>query len=453
MSNLKTVVEGITSRAAEYREADAYYAGNVKEAWTTAFMARRFGRTDSYKINFANVVVDAVNNRLDIDAVLATSDTGQSALNTIMEQNEMALETNEIHKRALVYGECYVIVWPDEEGNVEISYNSPLTTKVFYSNENQRKKEYAAKMWTEVSPLGRKSTRMNLYFDDRIEKYTVNGEVTSANNNEWTLFETVENPYGEVPVFHFRTHRPHGTPEHFKAYGAQDMINKLVRTHMDTIDYQGAPQRYALTGAMADAEADAFDDDDTDRENMDALKNGPGELWYLKGVNQVGQFSPADHKVFTEPLMVYTRAMAASTDTPVHYFDRGNSNPSGEALRTAEAPLVKKINDRQVSFGSTWRDVYRFALMIEGVVEDVQIKWTPVESLDSMDSWEVAGKKKLVGVAPEQIFLEMGYDSEIAKAMADRIDEQVANNNPTPGMNLHNQLAKEEPVSTDAGVK
>lgn len=446
---LKEAIDDILSNRGQCAIADAYYDGTVREVWASTLLSRKFSKSSKYHINMAAVVVDAVNNRLEIDAVVASRKNAQPALNRILEQNEMALEYSEVHRRALTYGECFVIVWPDEDGDVEISYNAPTSATIVYSNENQRKKEYAVKMWG-VTSNGKKETRMNLYFDDRIEKYRADGEVTSG-NARWHLIETVDNPFGQIPVFHFRTHRPHGTPEHLRAYGPQDMINKLVNTHMNTVDYQGAPQRYALTGAMDDTESDVFDDDDTDRENMDSLRNGPGELWYLKGVHNVGQFQPADHKVFTEPIAVYTRQMASTTDTPMHYFERTGNVPSGEALRTAEAPLIKKVQDRQLSFGSTWRDVYRFALLIEGITTDVQLTWKPAESMDPLDAWEVATRKKLVGVSPYTIFLEMGYDSEIARNMADEVNAKVAADS-QPGMNTHNmekQVTKEEGVTNE----
>lgn len=451
MTLMKEAIDGLLARRAPCVEADSYYDGTVPEVWASALLSRRFGNRTKYRLNLAAVVVDAVNNRLEIDAIIAAKKGAQDTLNRILEQNEMALEANEIHKRALVYGECFVIVWPDEDGEVEISYNAPTNAGIVYSNENQRKKEFAIKMWVTNTPLGQKETRLNLYFDDRIEKYRADGEVTSGNSHQWSQVETVDNPFGKIPVFHFRTSRPRGTPEHLRAYGPQDMINKLVNTHMDTVDYQGAPQRYALTGAMDDTEADVFEEENTDRENLDALRNGPGELWYLKGVHNVGQFQPADHKVFTEPVAVYTRQMASTTDTPMHYFERSASVPSGEALRTAEAPLIKKVGDRQSSFGSTWRDVYRFGLLIEGVDSDVQVKWKPSESMDPLDAWEVATRKKLVGVSPYTIFLEMGYDSEIARTMADEVDARVANT-AQPGMNAHNiekQVTKEEGVTNE----
>ena len=121
--------------------------------------------------------------------------------------------------------------------------------------------------------------------------------------------------------------------------------------------------------------------------------------------------------------------MASLTSTPLHYFEKSGNVPSGEALRTAESPLLKKVEDRQVSFGNAWRDLFRFVLKIENLESqimngslDVQVKWKHVESLDSLDAWDVATKKRIVGVSLKQVLLEMGYDDEVADRIVDEAD-------------------------------
>jgi hypothetical protein len=207
---------------------------------------------------------------------------------------------------------------------------------------------------------------------------------------------------------------PYGTPEHAAAIGPQDAINKLVMNHMETVDYQGAPQRYALSNFGNTSEFTDFDNDDTARENIGALQSGPGQLWYLDGVNQVGQFAAADHQQFTEPILAYVKSMASLTQTPLHYFQNNGQFGSGEALRSAEAPLVKKVRERQLSFGSTWRDVFRFALKIMGHDSDVQVNWTGIESMDSQDAWNIAQIKLGAGIPLKIVLTEMGYDAEVA---------------------------------------
>lgn len=439
MSNdVKTAVDGILARQPDYNIAESYYLGTVSEVFASTRLARLFKNTSSaYRLNFSGTVVDAVNNRLEIASVVGTNQNATKRLGKIWEANEMFLEANEIHRWALTYGDCYAIVWPNELGEVEITYNSPKTTQLFYDPENLRRKAFAAKMWEELGSS--KSTRLNLYYPDRIEKYRHIGAVVSGDNN-WILIGTVENPFGEIPVFHFRTARPYGRPEHEDAFAPQDMINKLVAIHMTAVDYQGAPQRYALSaGAGNEGEFSDFNDEEADRENIGRLKNGPGELWYLKGVTQVGEFKPADAGTFIDPITAYVRAMASLTDTPLHYFENTQTNVSGEALRVAESPLIKKVNDRQVSFGSTWHDLFKFVLAIEGIKSDVQVQWKAVESMDSLDAWEVAIKKRAVGMPLKQVLMEMGYDEEVSGQLAHEAEAAGATSTTAqPGMNAHN---------------
>lgn len=424
MSDIKTALDLIIERREDYKKAEAYYEGNEDEIFASRRWHRIF-RHDKvdFKFNFVRTVVDSVLNRLELASVTATTPEATQLLNQMIEQEDFEIDANEIHKKALVYGDCYAIVWPDEDGQVMINYNSPLTTAVVYDPENPRKKSFAAKLWQSYDSETRKVIKLNLYYRDRIEKYEVLGDLDSLGTAPTFIpVETVVNPWGEVPVFHFRTQKQYGRAEHADAIGPQDAINKLISTHMYTVDYQGAPQRYALSSGGNDAEFEDFDNDAAARENIGALKNGPGELWYLKGVTQVGQFAPADPNTFTNPVKEFVRAMASITSTPLHYFEKSGNIPSGEALRTAEGPLMKKVEDRQISFGSAWRDLFRFMLRIEGINSDVEVRWQHVETMDSLDAWEVAVKKRIVGVSLEQVLVEMGYDLEIAQNIARNAD-------------------------------
>jgi len=188
---------------------------------------------------------------------------------------------------------------------------------------------------------------------------------------------------------------------------------------MYSVDYQGAPQRYALSNGGNASEFEDFSEDDTARENLGSLQNGPGQLWYLQGVQSVGQFPPADPDTFTKPVIEFVNAMAAITSTPTHYFAKGSYIPSGEALRVSEAPLTKKVLNRQLAFGSAWRDLFKFMIRVEGIQADVEIIWKSAETVDSVDSWDIAVRKKSVGMPLEQILLELGYDAEIAAQVAE----------------------------------
>jgi hypothetical protein len=446
--DIKRAMETLAFRRGVYTNAESYYQGSHREVFANARWSYLFRENGTYVLNFCKTVVDAVLDRLEIASVQATTQAANKALDEMFQENELAIDSTEIHRRALVYGECYAVVWPDDDGDVSITYNSPMTTVMVYDDENPRVKKYAAKLWEERDGFDVRVSYMNLYYPNRIEKYRRYGELSlvagSGGESGWEALSVVENPFGEIPVFHFRTGRPFGTPEHAAGIGAQDAINKLVNNHMLTVDYQGAPQRYALSSGGNAAEFEDFDEGEAARENIEALKSGPGEFWYLNGVTQVGQFNPAPPTVFTEPITAYVQAMAALTQTPMHYFVEGRPFSSGEALRAAEAPLTKKVRDRQLSFGQTWRELFRFALTIEGFDVDVQVKWQSTESLDSTDNWNVASIKRGLGIPLNIILEEMGYDKEIAQQIADAAEADKAQETSNEGTNLAENLGVQD---------
>ena len=71
-----------------------------------------------------------------------------------------------------------------------------------------------------------------------IEKWRTKPGTTGKNAVDWEAhFDDpadpwpLVNPYGQVPVFHFRTDEPYGHPEHEGFYGPQDLIHKLAVSH------------------------------------------------------------------------------------------------------------------------------------------------------------------------------------------------------------------------------
>jgi hypothetical protein len=424
MSDLTTAVNQLLDKRADYDTAQAYYEGAVEEVFASTSVKRALKRTgDHFRINFAATPVNAVNNRLEIASVSAISEEAGSYLDRAWASNELQLEVAQVHKNALVYGDAYLVLERLEDGFAAY-YNSPKNVCVLYDEENPRLKRCAAKVWTvsvSDSDKPRTKTRVNLYYADRIEKYISRAErlpmTPKASDFEPYADEYTDenghmpNVLGFVPVFHFRTEHPEGKPEHLAAYGAQDMINKLAITQMAANDFHGFPQRYVLAD---DASTEATDFGEDSEENT-SLGNNPGETLWLQRVKEVGQFKAADPRTFLEPYREYIRSLAVITSTPVHYFQPTGNVPSGEALRVAEAPLVKKVRTRQLSFGATWREVFTSILAIGGYKEDVQVHWKAVETFDNKESWETARIKIQTGLPFAQTMKEQGYDEALVQ--------------------------------------
>lgn len=454
----------LTHAHRRYGIAQAYYDGDIPEVFSSVRMRRAMARTGiGFTFNFAASVVDAVVERLEIAAITSPDQAVQPYLDDVWEDNKLDLEARNIMRAACEFGDAYLIVWPDPTGdtdgdgigNVNVFYNSPMSVRLFYDEENPRVKSYAIKRWQ----LRTGQFRVDLYYPDRIERYISALGVKTPKERDYQPYLgdapgddlgvgsgwPLPNPFGEIPVFHFRTDDPYGQPEHEGAYGPQDAIHKLIVSHMASVDYQAFPQRYALTAPDTDTSEAAQLDEDTfafgidtgatntaGRDPQSQFTADPGSLWYMQGIQSVGQFATADPGNFTSPMLTYLRCMAQITNTPLHRIDPTGDAPSGESLRTAEAPFVRKVRDRQLSFGATWREAMVFALRVFGVAgafPQVDVRWAPAASVDDETGWTTAGLKLAAGVPPRQVLMEAGYT-------ADQMDEwhvPDVSEAPTPG--------------------
>uniref|UniRef100_A0AAU2AAL9 Phage portal protein n=1 Tax=Streptomyces sp. NBC_00093 TaxID=2975649 RepID=A0AAU2AAL9_9ACTN len=436
MTDLTIAVNEILYRRADYETAEDYYYGRAEEVFTSKAVYRALKHTaGEFRLNFAAVPVDTVNNRLEITSVSAISESAGQYLDRAWATDELQLDIAQVHKNALIYGDSYLMVLPDGD-SLQVHYNSPKNTIAIYDDENPKLMRFAAKAWeitVETNGNRETRTRVNLYYPDRWEKYISRSRKLTANPqssefepfaDEYTdAYGVMANPLKQkiIPVFHFRTEMPEGKPEHIRAYGPQDAINKFVVTQMAANDFHSFPQRWALATDGSSENADFDEESETV-----GVANQPGSLAVLKGIKEVGEFKAADPSTSIEPMRVNIRAMATVTATPLHYFEPTGNVPSGEALRVAEAPLVKKTKMRQLCFGSTWRQVFSFLLETQGMREDVQIHWRAVETFDTKEAWEIARIKKQVGLPDSQNLVEMGYDAALVATWEQQKAQEAA---------------------------
>jgi len=457
MSDLTRGLAALDRSADDYEAAENYYEGAVPEHFTSTRLMRAVLRSGlDTRFNFAKKPVEARAERLEIAGISSPDgEAADASLGELWDDNQLGLEAPLLMRKALTYGDAYLIVWPAEEGpasapqaagdgplvgglgtdplvsatdvaesgRVYMFYNGPDSVRVFYDPENPLRKSYAIKRWETGDGV-----RANLYYPDRIEKYwSKDGEVTEA---KWEPHEDdgddgwpVANPFGEIPVFHFRTDRPYGRPVHEGFYGPQDAITKLITGHLSTVDYQTGPQRYAMLEAGTDSD-DAEDTDftiDGDETESSPAMNGegasqytasPGSLWLMRGVKGFGHFDPADPATFTDPMLTYLRMGADITTTPMDKIDPTGAPESGESRRARESGFVKSVRMLQLSFGTTWREAFEFALRLRGIDTSVDVRWAPAEQVDDKDFWEVANLKKQFGIPQYQIGLEAGYTAD-----------------------------------------
>jgi hypothetical protein len=448
--------EDLTQARPAYAKAQSYYDGDVDEIYASDAVARLLAKSQLEEIdelNFARIPVRAVLNRLHITSITTGDQHADDEITDLITVNQLDMELPGLLEKACSLGDAYLMVWPnlDPDGaitSVGMTVHSPTTVRVIYDDEHPLQVQLAIKSWC-VGHGESETVRADLYYppavDDtgaalsRIERYVLTKNKTGT--KRWQPYTgdgqppVITHPYG-FPFHHYRTARPYGRPEHYAAYGAQTLINKLVLSHAAVIDYQSLPQRYGLIdptvdqpGQQADFDPDFPEDTAADPEdpgNPSQLRSDPGEFWQLQGYKQVGQFEAANPSTYMEPLDRYIKAMSQVTDTPFHLFDSTGDQMSGASRREANAPLIARVNHLQRAFGPVTEDAFEHALALLGVEDvTVQVRWQPPQQIDDAEGWATVTAKIDAGVPREQALVETGRDPELVRGWMSKLDDDA----------------------------
>jgi hypothetical protein len=332
-----------------------YYDGEQPLVYTAKRLQEIFKDLDAYFAeNWCSVVVDSAKDRINLREIQVKG-SARSQWQEIWEASEISLESDDVHESTLVAGEGYFIAWMDEDGVMQGYHNDPRMVHVFYQKSEPRKKKFAAKWWVDDG----ERLSMTLYYEDHLEYYRSRNK--AKNVQEFSSLEPAkepkaENPFGEIPVFHYRMGQRKVKSDLKNVVPIQNGINKLLTDMMVTAEFGAYPQRYVISNATVNGK----------------LKNAPNEVWDLPAGDglsqqtQAGQFMAADLKNYLEGIDNMATAISSITRTPKHYFFTVGSNLSGEALIAMEAPLNKKAQDRIDRFSPVWKQVAVFMLKASG---------------------------------------------------------------------------------------
>lgn len=420
-NDLQTALDCLTSKEAHTVYWD-YYNGNQPIMYSAERLRELFQKIDvKFRENWCGVVVDAVMDRLNITGFqIANNEALQRRLDEIWKQTEMYLDSDDTHLAALVTGEAYVIVWPNEDGEIESYYNDPRNVMVRYDESSPRLMRFAAKWWLDED----KRRRVTLYYPDRLEHY-----VSSNTEDDSTLVSKAEeflldgepepNPYGEIPVFHFKRERRGVISELSNIIEPQNAINKLMNDMMICAEYGAFPQRWIISMG-----------------NINGLKNNPSEIWNLPGsftnqgeqATEVGQFAPANLDNYLDAIDKLASFIAVTTRTPKHYFISLTRDASGESLIAMEAPLNKKTARYIERFSATWRRFAAFVLKLDRNVEVPLTEIEPVfedpETVQPVMVADILQKERAAGIPLVTACRRAGFsEAEMRQLEADLAEE------------------------------
>ena len=418
-SDLERAYKALDAKSKTYQDYFDYYDGDQPVLYTVSRLEEIFQGLDAvFTENWCAVVVDSVKDRINLESVITPEGT-EDGWEALWSESQLGLESDDVHESALIAGESFVLVWPDEDKVPQAFFNDPRLVHVFYDPENSRRMRFGAKWWVDED----EKLRMTLYYRDRLEYYRSEGKAENVSDyKDLKAMDppSLKNPYKEIPIFHFRTAQRKAKSDLKNVVPIQNGINKLLADMMVAAEYGAFKQRFIISNT----------------EIQGKLKNAPNEIWDLPAGDGIGQQTQAGQFDAT-PLDNYLRAIenlstavSSITRTPKHYFFSIGSNLSGEALTAMEAPLNKKAQDRIDRFTPVWQSVARFMLKVSGIEvaeADIRPVFEDPESVQPFTEAQAIQFLVAAGMPLTSAVRHLGWaDQEIAQLEQDIQDAQAS---------------------------
>lgn len=432
--------------ATRYDKYAAYYDGDHDLSFASPKYETAFGRLfRNFSYNRCAAVVDAHADRLFVesfDCAEESDDAVEEAARLIWQANRMDRRQDEVYTESLMMGDAYLLVWPDPETGMPTLWpQRARDVRVRYSDETPGLVTMASKAWrTDDDRI-----RLNVYLPDRIERYVTDGTRKPGQPLEARLFvawdgdrtgPVVANPYGTVPMFAFANNArtgEMGRSELRDILPLQNALNKSLMDLMVTQEFAAFSQK-VIIGIETDPDPYASADPIAAAGNEQQLRNfalGVDRILTIADpAAKIAEFSAAALQQFTEVAEAWDTRISRTSKVPVHYLSLSGSFPSGRALRTAEAPFVAKLEDRQRAFGNVWEDAMRLALRIAGVqppMGEFSVVWRSAAPMAEEDSWDIVLQMVAAGIPVEvAVKEELGWDDDQVMRLAGALESARA---------------------------
>ncbi|MFF8589946.1 phage portal protein [Streptomyces sp. NPDC015220] len=373
-------------------------------------------------IGWPRIGVEALEQRLDLEAFRWADGSDAAELSEIADANDLFDEASLAHLDALTYGREYLAVGSADGDDAPplITVESPLDMTLQW--DARLRMGTAALRECQPDWLGGSTDdkMIVLYLPDQTVYAVPNEQGTG-----WVVVDRDIHNLGVVPVIRManrqrtadRVGRSEITPE---VMSITDAACRRLMGMEVAAEFFGAPQRYILgasESAFQDAEGNAKSAWETYIGRVLALERDEDGQ-----VPAVGQFAAHDPTAMTRIIDLYARIMATQLGLPPHMLGYTSDNPaSADAIRSSEAMLVKKAERRIRRFGASWREAMRLALWVRhGEAPDktrrIETVWRNPATPTLAAQVDAVTKLVTTGILPA--------DSDVALEMAGLTEEQ-----------------------------
>lgn len=450
LEQAKQLTDRLTSvlmgRRADVTRLNDYYRGKQPLAYASdkwrEYHADRYAK---FSDNWCGVVANSPAERLRVsgfrlpgsESVAFTAD--ERALWDAWERNNLDAQSSQGFLAALVARRSYVLVWGDEDDQALVTWEDPAQVVVDYDPEHYQRRRAALKLWCADDV-----EFATLYTADEVWKWQRPMTRTSGLHLPATLNEApwepregtgddtwpIRNPLGAVPIVEMENRPMLGGEPLSDIEGTvamQDAINLLWAYLFNAADFASMPARVIMgqEPPMMPVLNESGQQVGVKPVPQEKLEQGRF-LWLSGQTTKVDQFDPAKLDVFTDVIEVAVGHVAAQTRTPPHYLvaNQGLSNLSGDALKAAETGLVKKVEEQQLFFGPSIREVFRLIALAQGeerlaaAAQAGSVRWRDAESRSEAQLVDSLQKMSALGFPFRWIAERYGLsESELARVM------------------------------------
>lgn len=402
-----------------------YYAGKQRLAFSTEKFSRVFGSLFStFADNWCSLVVDAVEERLNVEGFRFGDNEGDDDAWRIWQRNNLDAYSQIAHTEALINGASYLMVWPEkgelgQPAVITVEHPRQVIVESEYGNHKVRKA--ALKQWQEEDG----HLAATLYMPDAVYKWRsekpYRGATDTSLSIRWVKREVkgerwpIANPLGVVPVVPLYN-RPRlltlCESEIASVIPVQDAVNKLIADMLVAAEFAAFRQRWA-TGLEIPT------DPETDQP-IEPFKQAIDRLWISESENtQFGEFGESNLTNYVSAVEMHVQHIASQTRTPPHYFYLKGDFPSGESIKAAETGLVAKAKRKMRHFGEAHEEAMRLALKAENNAKSEQTGaetiWGDPESRSESEHVDAVMKMQALGVPQEALWEKLGATQEEIK--------------------------------------
>ena len=371
-------------RLGGYRVARRYFEGDHRLTFATDKFKETFAsQFGAVRDNLCPAVVEAKADRLVITGVESDADvqgaTPELAAQAwaIWQRNRMDVRAPEVHHEALLTGDGFVLVWPNQAGESVLWPIPADEIVVEYDPNVPGALLRAARTWQDDEGF----VHLDIYLPERVERRRTKTPKRKPMSASWTWkdFEpwsvtdadlepvgVLTHDAGQVPVVHFPNGRYHGSgmSELKDVIPLQDALNKTICDMLIAQEFSAYPQRWATgidPGPL---------DPKTGKPISPPFDYGADRMLTAMGAEgaeaKFGAFPTSELEQYVTAMENHRAEIARVSGTPLHYlFITRGDFPSGEAMKSAEARFTRKVKHLQQAWGNQWEDVLALATRLE----------------------------------------------------------------------------------------